>query len=198
MAAGSPLTLEQALAQARLNAQQAQAAITTANLAAEDRKQARAALLPSLSAFSQYTTPRKTARPRASTSPTTARTCTRRGSRSTGTCSIRAGGPNTVARRRPRQWLVRARMWRRAGSSRPSCRTTTPSSGRRGRRRTQIRASRKRRRSQDHAAAGEGGEVAHADVVKAQIQVAQRQRDAQEAALNALKSRLGLAGARLS
>ena len=37
------------------------------------------------------------------------------------------------------------------------------------------------------------GEVAHADVVKAQIQVAQRQRDAQEAALNALKSRLGLA-----
>ena len=37
-----------------------------------------------------------------------------------------------------------------------------------------------------------GGEVAHADVVKAQIQVAQRTRDAQEAELAVLKSRLGL------
>jgi outer membrane protein TolC len=37
-----------------------------------------------------------------------------------------------------------------------------------------------------------GGEVAHSDVVKAQIQVQQRQRDAQETELNALKARLGL------
>ena len=37
-----------------------------------------------------------------------------------------------------------------------------------------------------------GGEVAHADVVKAQIQLTQRQRDAQDAELTALKSRLGL------
>ena len=37
-----------------------------------------------------------------------------------------------------------------------------------------------------------GGEVAHSDVVKAQIQVAQRTRDAQDAELAALKSRLGL------
>jgi outer membrane protein TolC len=36
------------------------------------------------------------------------------------------------------------------------------------------------------------GEVSHADVVKAQIQVEQRLREAQEAELNALKSRLGL------
>ncbi|HMB80398.1 MAG TPA: TolC family protein, partial [Vicinamibacterales bacterium] len=37
-----------------------------------------------------------------------------------------------------------------------------------------------------------GGEVAHSDVVKAQIQVSQRTRDAQDAELAALKSRLGL------
>ena len=37
-----------------------------------------------------------------------------------------------------------------------------------------------------------GGEVAHSDVIKAQIQVAQRTRDAQDAELAVLKSRLGL------
>jgi outer membrane protein TolC len=37
-----------------------------------------------------------------------------------------------------------------------------------------------------------GGEVAHSDVVKARIQVSQRGRDAQDAELAALKSRLGL------
>jgi outer membrane protein TolC len=37
-----------------------------------------------------------------------------------------------------------------------------------------------------------GGEVAHSDVVKSQIQVAQRAREAQEAELAALKNRLGL------
>src|SRR5207344_3073050 len=37
-----------------------------------------------------------------------------------------------------------------------------------------------------------GGEVAHSDVVKAQIQVTQRTRDAQDAELAVLKSRLGL------
>jgi outer membrane protein TolC len=38
-----------------------------------------------------------------------------------------------------------------------------------------------------------GGEVAHSDVVKAQIQMEQRQRDAQEAELSVEKSRVGLA-----
>ena len=39
----------------------------------------------------------------------------------------------------------------------------------------------------------QGGEVAHSDVVKAQIQVAQRQRDAEDADLTSEKSRIGLA-----
>jgi outer membrane protein len=38
-----------------------------------------------------------------------------------------------------------------------------------------------------------GGEVAHSDVIKAQIQTEQRQRDAQEAELAVVKSRVGLA-----
>ncbi|HKW99445.1 MAG TPA: TolC family protein [Bryobacteraceae bacterium] len=39
----------------------------------------------------------------------------------------------------------------------------------------------------------QGGEVAHSDVVKAEIQLAQRERDAQEAQLAAQKGRIGLA-----
>jgi outer membrane protein TolC len=39
----------------------------------------------------------------------------------------------------------------------------------------------------------QGGEVAHSDVVKAQIQVAQRQRDAEDAGLTLERSRVGLA-----
>jgi len=48
------LTLESALERARANAPQFQAAVTAAKLAHEDRIQARAALLPSMSATTQY------------------------------------------------------------------------------------------------------------------------------------------------
>src|SRR2546426_4871436 len=51
---GPPLTLQDALAQARLNSQQFRSAQLAADLATEDRKQARAALLPSLNGFSQF------------------------------------------------------------------------------------------------------------------------------------------------
>src|SRR5258708_40054137 len=49
-----PLTLQAALAQARANSQQLRLAQTAAGIAMEDRVQARAALLPSLSGFGQY------------------------------------------------------------------------------------------------------------------------------------------------
>src|SRR6267142_4578526 len=52
--ASAPLTLQDALTQARLNSSQFRTAQLTSDLAIEDRKQARAALLPSLSAFSQF------------------------------------------------------------------------------------------------------------------------------------------------
>jgi len=50
----TPLTLAAALAQARMNSQAYRQADLAAQLATEDRKQARAALLPSLSEFSQF------------------------------------------------------------------------------------------------------------------------------------------------
>ena len=52
--ADAPLTLTAVLDQARANSQQFRAAQLASDLAAEDKKQARAALLPSLTGFSQY------------------------------------------------------------------------------------------------------------------------------------------------
>src|SRR5437868_23546 len=70
--------------------------------------------------------------------------------------------------------------------------------------REQAKAARKTRNAQQSLREAEqimditrkqegGGEVAHSDVVKAQIQLEQRQRDAQEARLNEEKSRIALA-----
>src|SRR5207247_1152530 len=53
-AAGPPLSLQDALARARANSQQFRQAQLAADLATEDRKQARAALLPSMNGFSQF------------------------------------------------------------------------------------------------------------------------------------------------
>ena len=49
-----PMTLQAVLDQARANSQQFRAAQLASDLAAEDKKQARAALLPAVSGFSQY------------------------------------------------------------------------------------------------------------------------------------------------
>ena len=51
--ADAPLTLQAVLDQARVNSQQFRSAQLASNLAAEDKKQARAALLPSVSGFSR-------------------------------------------------------------------------------------------------------------------------------------------------
>src|SRR5712691_1392693 len=53
-ASGPPLTLQEALTQARANSQQFRSARLAADLAIEDRKQARAALLPSVNGLSQF------------------------------------------------------------------------------------------------------------------------------------------------
>jgi hypothetical protein len=50
----APLTLQAVLDLARANSQQVRAAQLASDLATEDRKQARAALLPSMNGFSQY------------------------------------------------------------------------------------------------------------------------------------------------
>ncbi len=51
---GAPLTLQDALTMARANSAPFRSAKLASDLAVEDRKQARAAMLPSLSAFSQF------------------------------------------------------------------------------------------------------------------------------------------------
>jgi outer membrane protein len=50
----APLTLQAAIAQARLNSQQLRSALFTAQLAVEDRVQARAALLPGVNGLLQH------------------------------------------------------------------------------------------------------------------------------------------------
>ena len=189
----TPLTLQEALTQARLNAQQARAAITAADLAAEDRKQARDALLPSLSGFGQYIHTQENGTPSG--------------------VFVAADGPNVYT-----SWLTvhgevfnpgKWAEYRSAAAAEAVARARADVASR-GLVATivqnyytlvaAIRKAANANRSLQEAQAfltitqqqETAGEVAHADVVKAQIQVVQRQRDAQEAELTALKSRLGL------
>jgi len=192
--AGAPLTLEQAIAQARLNAQQARAAITAADLAAEDRKQARAALLPSLSGFGQYIHTQENGTPSgvfvANDGPSVYTTWL--------TVHGEVFNPGKWAEYRSAAAAEAVARARADVASRGLVATivqnyyTVVSSARKAANANQSlqEAEAFLRITQQQETAGE---VAHADVVKAQIQVAQRQRDAQESALTALKSRLGLA-----
>ncbi len=192
--AGAPLTLEQAIAQARLNAQQARAAITAADLAAEDRKQARAALLPSLSGFSQYIHTQE--------NRTSSGVFVANDGPSVYTTWLTVHGevfnPGKWAEYRSAAAAEAVARARADVASRGLVATivqnyyTVVSSARKAANanRSLQEAEAFLRITQQQETAGE---VAHADVVKAQIQVAQRQRDAQESALTALKSRLGLA-----
>jgi outer membrane protein TolC len=189
----APLTLQEALAQGRLNAAQARAAINAADLAAEDRKQARAALLPSLSALAQYI----------HTQPN-------------GTASgvfVANDGPDVYT-----TWLTvhgevfNAGTWAsyRVAAAAEAVARAKADVASRGLVATIVQnfytlvaAAHKASNASESLKEAQAflqitqeqesaGEAAHADVVKAQIQVAQRQRDAQEAELAALKSRLGL------
>src|SRR3989449_1263538 len=191
-ASGPPLTLQDALTQARVNSQQFRAARLAADLAIEDRKQARAALLPSLNGFSQfiYTEPN-------------------------GTPSgiwVPNDGPKVYA-----TWLnvhgdasmTKWSEYRGAAAAEAVARAKADVAARGlvstivTNYYTLVAAQRKLASAQQGLREAQqflditqrqeaGGEVAHSDVVKAQIQVNQRLRDEQEAELAVLKSRLGL------
>jgi outer membrane protein TolC len=184
--AGPALTLQNALAQARVNTQQFRAAQLAADLATEDRRQARAALLPSLNGWSQfiYTEPN-------------------------GTPSgiwVPNDGPKVYA-----DWLnvhgdVSLTKWSeyRAAAAAEAVARAKADVAARGlvativtNYYTLVAAERKLASAQQGLREAQqflditrrqeaGGEVAHSDVVKAQIQVNQRARDAQEAELNVL------------
>jgi outer membrane protein len=189
---GPPLTLQDALAQARTNSQQFRSARLAADLAAEDRKQARAALLPSLNGWSQfiYTEPNGT----------------------TSGIWVPNDGPRVYA-----DWLnlhgdlslTKWSEYRTAAAAEAVARAKADLAARGlvstivTNYYTLVAAERKLASAQQGLREAQqfleitrrqeaGGEVAHSDVVKAQIQVNQRARDAQEAELNALKGRLGL------
>jgi len=190
---GAPLTLQDALTQARANSQQFRSAQLASNLAVEDRKQARAALLPSLSGFSQFI-----------------------GTQPNGTPSgifVANDGPKVY-----NDWLLvhgelfspgKWAEYRSAAAAEAVARAKADVAGRGlvatvvTNYYTLVAAQRKLSSTQQGLREAQqfleiaqrqeaGGEVAHSDVIKAQIQVAQRLRDAQEAELAALKSRLTL------
>ena len=188
----APLTLQDALARARANSSQFRTAKLASDLAVEDRKQAHAALLPSLSALSQFI-----------------------GTEANGTPSgifVSNDGPKVY-----NDWLTvhgelslgRWSEYRAAAAAEAVARARADIAGR-GLVATVVTnyyglvaAARKLASAQEGLREAQdflkitqqqeaGGEVAHSDVVKAQIQVNQRARDLQEAELTLLKSRLGL------
>lgn len=192
-AGGPPLTLQDALAQARANSQQFRQAQLAAGLATEDRKQARAALLPSLNGFSQfiYTEPNGT----------------------TSGIWVPNDGPKVYA-----TWLnvhgdvfslTKWSEYHGAAAAEAVARAKADVAARGlvativTNYYTLVAAERKLASARQALREAQqflelarrqeaGGEVAHSDVVKAQIQVNQRMRDEQEAGLAVLKNRLGL------
>jgi outer membrane protein TolC len=189
----APLTLQAALEQARANSQLFRSAQSAAQLATEDRKQAFGALLPSLSEFSQYiyTQPNGTLSGIfvANDGPKVYNTwLTVHGDiLSPGRWAEyhAAAAAEAVARAKAdvaarglvatvvQNYYGLVAAERKAASARQSLQEAQ-----------QFLTITQRQEA--------GGEVAHSDVVKAQIQHQQRQRDAQDAELVALKARLTL------
>jgi outer membrane protein TolC len=189
----APLTLQAVLDQARANSQQFRAARLASDLAAEDKKQARAALLPAVTGFSQYIYTQPNGTPSGIWVPN--------------------DGPRIYA-----MWLnvhgdvFSLQKWseyRGAAAAEAVARARADVAGR-GLVATIVQsyyglvaAQRKLASAQQSLREAQqflditqkqesGGEVAHSDVIKAQIQVTQRTRDAQDAELALLKGRLGL------
>ncbi|HEY2907439.1 MAG TPA: TolC family protein [Vicinamibacterales bacterium] len=192
-AAEPPLTLESALARARANSLALVAAQTAAQVADEDRVQARAGLLPSLSGFGQYIYTQPNGTPSgifvANDGPKV----------------YNAWGTVHGELFSPGKWAD----YRSAGAAAAVARAKADVAARGlvativQNYYTVVAALRKATSAQQGLTEAEqflditerqerGGEVAHSDVIKAQIQVAQRRRDAQDAELAGAKARLGL------
>jgi outer membrane protein TolC len=189
----APLTLQAALTLARANSQQLRSAVAAAELATEDRVQARAGLLPTVSGLLQhiYTEPNGTLSgifvandgPRVYNAWATAHgdlfAPQRRAEyRSAAAAEAVARAKADVATRGLVVTIVQnfytlVAAVRKAASAQQSL--------------SEAQAFLDITQRQER-----GGEVAHSDVIKAQIQFTQRQRDAQDAELTAVKSRLGL------
>jgi outer membrane protein TolC len=193
LAPDSPLTLQAVLDQARANSQQFRSAQLASDLATEDRKQARAALLPAVSGFSQYIYTQANGTPSGVWVPND-------GPRVYATYLNVHGDVFSLAKWSEFRSATAAEAVARAKAdvaARGLVATIVQNyygmvaaqhklaSAQQSLREVQQFLDITRKQES-------GGEVAHSDVVKAQIQVSQRTRDAQDAELAVLKSRLGL------
>jgi outer membrane protein TolC len=188
-----PLTLQRALELGRLNSQPIVAAETAAKLAAEDRVQARAAFLPSVNGLGSYIYTQPNGTPSGVFVP------------SDGPHVYYTFGSIHADLFTPAKWAD----YRSAAAAEAAAQAKADVATR-GLVATIVQdyytvvaAVHKSVSAQQGLTEAQqflditqrqerAGEVAHSDVVKAQIQVAQRQRESQDAELSALKARLGL------
>jgi len=188
-----PLTLESALALARANSQLFRAAQTAAQLAVEDRVQARAGLLPSVNGLLQYIYTQSNGTPSGVFVPNDGPKVYY----AYGTVHADLVSPTKWADYRATAAAEAAAKAKADVAARGLVATVVQDYY------TLVAAVRKAASAQQGLMEAQqffeitqrqeqGGEVAHADVVKAQIQVTQRQRDAGDAELVALKNRLAL------
>ena len=124
--ADAPLTLQAVLDLARANSQPFRAAQLASDLAAEDRKQAKAALLPSVNGFTQYIYTQPNGTPSGIWVPNDGPNIYAMWLNVHGDVfSCAKWAEYRGARRGSRRSRARRPTWRRAGSSPRSCRTTT-------------------------------------------------------------------------
>lgn len=188
------ITLDDALTRARAYGQQYLAANIAAQLAREDRVQAKAALLPTLNYFNQfiYTEPNGT--PSGVFVPND-------GPHVYASYGIVHGDIFAPGKRAEYQRTIAAETAARAKAdiaARGLIATIVQNFyGLVVAQRKSVNAQRSLGEAQHFLDITQkqerGGEVAHSDVIKAQIQLEQRQRDAQESQLAVVKSRVGLA-----
>jgi outer membrane protein TolC len=188
-----PLTLQRALELGRANGQPLVAAETAAQLAAQERVQARAAMLPSLSGLAQYIYTQPNGTPSGVFVPNDGVNVYY----TYGTVHADLFAPAKWADYRAAAAAAAAARARADVASRGLVATIVQNYY------AVVAAARKAASAQQGLAEANqflditrkqenAGEVAHSDVIKAQIQVNQRTREAQDAELAALKARLEL------
>jgi outer membrane protein TolC len=198
---GAPvtITLQDALQRARQNDPQYRSAITDLGLAREDRVQARAGLLPNLSYNNSFIYSQSTGRPSAPSAPPPPRFIANNGVHeyiSQADVHQALSLTNFADYRRAAAALAQARAKAEIATRGLVVTVTQSYYG-------LVVAQRKYSTAQRAAVEAarfldisqkleNGGEVAHADVVKARIQTQQQQRDLQEAQLGMERSRLDL------
>lgn len=192
LAQAPPLTLQDALERARKVAQQYQSAVITAELAHEDRVQAKAALLPTVSWFNQYIYTQGNSTP-------SGIFVANDGVHIYNNQAMVHADIYAPGRRADYQRAIAAEAVARARAeiaSRGLAATVVQDYyGLLAAQRKYTNAGQSLKEARQFAditrKLESGGEAAHSDAVKAEIQLAQRERDAQDAQLAVERNRIG-------